>query len=391
MGWAVTIQSLRYPLMTNPIRLVVSIDQQRLDVVSGDELLRSFTISTETKGVGFAEGCYRTPTGRFRVAKKIGDGEPVNTIFKGRVPIGVWDGMDQGKDYVLTRILQLDGLDTENANTLDRYVYIHGTNREAEIGVPTSHGCFCLTNRDMLELFDLVPEGTEIVVTPPREKKGKLIFFDCDCTLASIEGIDELARYAGNEVFDKVSALTNAAMNGEVPLDQVFSNRMDIIRPDRSVCDAVSQQYLKNVTPGAKDLVALLKQNGWMPVILSGGFAPLIRPLATELGIDHVEAVPLYLNEDGSYRGYGEDYPTTRNLGKNQIIREWKAAMLPEKVVMVGDGISDLETTPDVDLFIGYGGAVARPGVRQASDHWLTNMTDHASIFSMLGESGTDV
>ncbi|MBK1881066.1 HAD-IB family phosphatase [Luteolibacter pohnpeiensis] len=236
----------------------------------------------------------------------------------------------------------------------------------------------------MLELYDLVAEGTELTVIPPVEKKGKLIFFDCDCTLASIEGIDELARHSGDAVFEKVSSLTHAAMNGEVALDQVFAIRMDIIRPDQSICDAVSQQYLNNVTPGAKQLIALLKANGWTPVILSGGFAPLIRPLAKELGIDHIEAVPLFLNEDGSYAGYGEDYPTTRNLGKNQVIREWKEAMLPGKVVMVGDGISDLETTPDVDLFIGYGGAVARPRVHQAADHWITNMTDYENIFSVL-------
>ena len=102
-----------------------------------------------------------------------------------------------------------------------------------------------------------------------------------------------------------------------------------------------------------------MKADGWTPIILSGGFAPLIRPLADALGIAHVEAVPLHFHPDGSYAGYGEDYPTTRNGGKPEVIREWKQAMLPEVVVMMGDGISDLEAKPEVDLFIGFGGVVS--------------------------------
>lgn len=103
-------------------------------------------------------------------------------------------------------------------------------------------------------------------------------------------------------------------------------------------------------------------------MILSGGFAPIIQPLADYLGIRHVEAVPLYFNESGEYTGFGENYPTTRNLGKNEIIRQWKEALLPERVVMVGDGISDLETKPEVDMMAGFGVVVHRSKVKEGSD-----------------------
>jgi phosphoserine phosphatase SerB len=368
-------------------RLEVSIDDQRLDVFGGDQLLKSFPISTGAKGVGFKEGSFRTPLGRFRIVEKIGEGEPVGTIFRARVPSGIWRAEESASDdLILTRILRLDGLDAENANTFERFIYIHGTNCEDRLGEPSSHGCIRLSNADMQELFEMVPLESELIIHPPTRRRGKLIFFDCDSTLSSIEGIDELARFRGPEIYAEVVALTHAAMNGEVPLDQVFSLRMEIIKPDRAACEAVAAQYIETITPHARELIQLLKANGWLPVILSGGFAPLIQPLAKELGIDHVEAVPLYLSEDGTYAGFGTSYPTTRNLGKNDIIREWKAAMLPERVVMMGDGISDLETTPDVDLFIGYGGVVSRPKVMEHAAYTLMDMSDMNAILKVVSE-----
>ena len=106
--------------------------------------------------------------------------------------------------------------------------------------------------------------------------------------------------------------------------------------------------------------------------------------MATYLGIDHIEAVPLYFNEDGTYKSYGADYPTTRNQGKNEIIREWKQALLPENVIMIGDGVSDLETKSDVDLFIGFGGVITRQKVVKGCDHWLVDMNDRTILRDIL-------
>lgn len=371
--------------MSQPRRLVVSIDDQSLEVLEGGECVRCFKVSTAAKGMGFTLGSYRTPTGNFRISEKIGAGLASGTIFKERVSVGIWrDGDRVNGDLVLTRILRLDGLERENANTLERCVYIHGTNQEGKLGKPASHGCIRLANMDMIELFEMVEEGTELEILPASRPGGKLFFIDCDSTLSTIEGIDELGRARGDEVFARVVALTDAAMNGEIPIADVFPRRMEMIRPDRELCEMIADKYVQTIVPGAAAMIQELKENGWLPVILSGGFAPLIEPLAAVLGIDHVEAVPIYFNADGSYRGYGEDYPTTRNLGKNEVIREWKKALLPRRVLMMGDGVSDLETRPDVDLFIGFGGVVERPVVKEGCDQWLVDLNHREVLRSII-------
>jgi phosphoserine phosphatase SerB len=378
-------------MSSTPIHLEVSIDDQQLDVFSGGTHVRSFPVSTASKGVGFTPGTLRTPTGNFRIAEKHGAGLDASTVFKARVPVGIWDGEETEEDLILGRILVLDGLDADNANTRDRFIYIHGTNHEEAVGTPASHGCIRLTRRDVVELFDIVPAGATLVIHPPVRRRGKLIFVDCDSTLSTIEGIDELAASRGPEVYAQVVALTDAAMNGEIPLDEVFPRRMEIIRPDRAACERVAARYVETITPGARSFINNLKAEGWLPVILSGGFRPLIEPLARTLGIEHVEAVPLYLDESGNYAGYDRGYPTTQNLGKNAIIADWKRALLPERVAAIGDGVSDLETKPEVDVFIGFGGVVSRPLVKQAAECWLIDLADFVTVNEFLTGSLPEV
>ncbi|MEO0018840.1 MAG: hypothetical protein RLZZ522_2123, partial [Verrucomicrobiota bacterium] len=299
--------------MNDSLAIEISVDDQRLDLLENGRVVASYTISTAAKGVGFVVGSFRTPTGRFRVVEKIGQNELAGTVFRKREPQGRWlPGNLTSEDLVLTRILRLEGLDPENANTRERCIYIHGTNRVEWLGCPASRGCVRMDNADMMELFCRVPVGTPLVIHPPTRRRGKLIFLDCDSTLSEIEGIDELARASGPEVFAEVAALTTAAMNGEVPLDEVFGCRIELIRPTQVMADRIAIQYLELVTPGMPELVSGLQARGWLTVILSGGFAPMIEPLARMLGINDVEAVPLYFDDNGDYAGYGEDYPTTR-------------------------------------------------------------------------------
>nr|MCU0797932.1 HAD-IB family phosphatase [Akkermansiaceae bacterium] len=163
--------------------------------------------------------------------------------------------------------------------------------------------------------------------------KHRLIFFDCDSTLSSIEGIDELARARGGDVFRQVEELTHAAMNGVVPIHEVFPRRMELIAPDKALCDQVAKLYIETITPGSRELVKKLQHQGWTIIILSGGFKPLIEPLAAELGIEHVEAVPLH-------------------------------------------GVSDLESRSACDLFVGYGGVIDREKVRWNADVWIKDMSE---------------
>jgi phosphoserine phosphatase len=202
----------------------------------------------------------------------------------------------------------------------------------------------------------------------------KLICFDCDSTLSSIEGIDELARIRGQEVFSRVEALTNDAMNGAVRMEDVFGLRMEIVRPGAREAAAVGKRYVETVEATAKATLSELARMGWTSVIISGGFRQVIRPLADFLGVSRVEAVDLYFGEDGSYKGYASDYPTTRTGGKCEVISRLRAEMKPAKVVMVGDGASDMETRPVVDLFVGYGGFASREKVKQGAAAFVTSL-----------------
>ncbi len=202
----------------------------------------------------------------------------------------------------------------------------------------------------------------------------KLICFDCDSTLSSIEGIDELARIRGPEVFARIEAMTADAMDGKVRLEDVFGLRLAIIRPGAGDAAAVGGRYVAGVEPTAKATVAGLARAGWTPVIVSGGFRQAIRPLADFLGVDRVEAVDLFFGPDGSYGGYDSAYPTTRSGGKLEIIRRLRAELGAGRVVMVGDGVSDLETAPAVDLFIGFGGYATRERVKREAGAFVTSL-----------------
>lgn len=147
-------------------RIEVSIGTQRLRLFEEHRVVREWSCSTSKFGIGFTEGSNKTPLGHFLVKEKHGDEAECGTIFKARKPVGHWEpGMDTKADFVLTRILWLQGLEPRNANTFERYIYIHGTNDEQSIGRPASHGCVRLRNRDVIELFDLVREGTPVWIS----------------------------------------------------------------------------------------------------------------------------------------------------------------------------------------------------------------------------------
>jgi len=150
--------------------LRVSIAEQEILLEDGSgQVARRWPISTSRFGLGSLPNSNFTPLGRFRVVQKIGHGAPERTIFRSRRVAGAWDGGPAPEDFVLTRILWLDGLEPENAKSFSRYIYIHGTNQEDLIGQPASHGCIRLTNAHVVELFDLVEIGTlvEIGDVPP--------------------------------------------------------------------------------------------------------------------------------------------------------------------------------------------------------------------------------
>lgn len=213
----------------------------------------------------------------------------------------------------------------------------------------------------------------------------KIAVFDCDSTLSTVEGIDELARWRSPEIFARCEALTHQAMDGHIPLEDVFAQRLTLIQPTRADIDRLAQLYLHTLVPGAEETLATLRAEGWSLWILSGGLLPAIQPLAQHLHIDHLAAVPIHFHPDGAYADFDHTFPTTRSGGKPDYLRSARAQLRsPHRMVMIGDGSSDLETLPVVDLFIGYGGVTARDRVRQQAPHFIFDFREVPTLLNQL-------
>lgn len=151
-------------MQTEPSTLRISVHDQVMTLTAPDGLTKMYPISTSRFGLGMEAGSMKTPLGRFRVAEKIGTGAPLGTVFKNRAPVDPLAEHAPDDDLVMSRILWLDGIEEQNANTLARYIYIHGTNHEDKIGEPASHGCIRMRKADLVELFSLVDVDTPVVI-----------------------------------------------------------------------------------------------------------------------------------------------------------------------------------------------------------------------------------
>ena len=157
------------------MRIEISIPAQTLSLFDDSgQLLRRFPVSTALKGVGEQKNSYRTPRGRHVVRARIGAGQPPGAVFRARRPTGeVWTpelhAQYPGRDWILSRILWLSGCEPGfnrlgNVDSMQRYIYIHGTPDSEPMGVPHSHGCIRMRNADVIELFDMVPLHTQVMV-----------------------------------------------------------------------------------------------------------------------------------------------------------------------------------------------------------------------------------
>jgi L,D-transpeptidase YbiS len=150
----------------------IDLSRQRLRLYRGRTLLREYRVSTAEKGAGEKNGSNQTPRGRHQIRAKIGRNAPAGAVFVSRRQTGeVYSRALRerypGRDWILTRILWLSGLEPgknrlRDVDTMRRYIYLHGTPDETPLGQPGSHGCVRMANQDIIELFDLVEPGTEV-------------------------------------------------------------------------------------------------------------------------------------------------------------------------------------------------------------------------------------
>ena len=146
-------------------RIVVSIPEQRLALLDNGALIATYPVSTSKFAIGDAPGSRGTPLGELEIAKKIGDGATLGTVFKDRRPTGEILVPDApGRDPIVSRILWLRGREAQNANAYGRYIYIHGTAEERNIGKRASYGCIRMRSRDVIQLFDVVGWGARVTI-----------------------------------------------------------------------------------------------------------------------------------------------------------------------------------------------------------------------------------
>ena len=161
----------------NYIHIIPS--SQTLNLIHNNKPVIKYTISTAKNGLGEKKGSEKTPTGWHVVRAKIGDGQKLNTVFVSRRPTGeIYSSellakeiaaKNPNRDWILTRIFWLSGLEIGknrlgDVDTMQRYVYIHGSPDSVSFGKPNSRGCVNMKNNDLLDLFAKVPVGTKIFI-----------------------------------------------------------------------------------------------------------------------------------------------------------------------------------------------------------------------------------
>jgi phosphoserine phosphatase len=208
----------------------------------------------------------------------------------------------------------------------------------------------------------------------------RFVFFDVDSTLVTIEGVDELA--GGNP---EIVRLTEAAMNGEIAIDEVYARRLEIIRPTLAQVEALGEKYTQTLVGGAEETIAALREAGVDVHLVTAGIAQAIAPLARRLGLAPraVHAVELQFDGEGRYVDYDRRSLLVRSGGKELVVRSILARSKGASA-FVGDGMSDLEAKPAVTLFVGFGGVHTRPHVKENAEVYVTEPTLRAVLPYLL-------
>lgn len=151
--------------------IVVTVRDQKLSLIRNGRAVKTYDVSTSKFGIGSSRGSYKTPLGVHAVASKVGRNAPKGMVFHGCRPTGeVVAPNSPGRDPIVSRIIQLDGLERNNLNSYARRIYIHGTAEERTIGSPASYGCIRMKSNDIVELFDLVYQGEPVTIEPCSQK-----------------------------------------------------------------------------------------------------------------------------------------------------------------------------------------------------------------------------
>lgn len=212
------------------------------------------------------------------------------------------------------------------------------------------------------------------------------VIFDCDSTLSAIEGIDRLAEWHG--CGEQVAGLTASAMDGALPLQDVYAERLKMIAPRREEMDRLAEAYAAQELPGARHLIQLLRRSGKEIAVISGGLRPPVLRFARSLGLreEDVFAVDLFWDEQGNYAGVLPS-PLTTDTGKAAVAGQWLQGFARGRSVLIGDGSSDLAARSAVDVMIAYGGVCLREKVAAQADGVYKHLNLLGLLPYLLGEA----
>ena len=203
----------------------------------------------------------------------------------------------------------------------------------------------------------------------------KSVVLDVDSTLSGIEGIDWLASLRGEEQRSRIASLTREAMEGDLPLEQIYGKRLAAVRPRRDEIDALGCAYVAQVAPDAPLVIRELHKNGVQVVLVSGGIRSAIIPLAMDVGValEDLHAVPVRFDALGAYEGYDASSPLTTSTGKRDVVA---GLSLPRPILAVGDGSTDVAMRDVVDTFGAFTGFATRPAVVEVADVVVASFPD---------------
>lgn len=198
------------------------------------------------------------------------------------------------------------------------------------------------------------------------------IILDVDSTLSAVEGIDWLAAQRGPDIEAWSAALTERAMEGEIPIDAVYGERMRIVKPTLPEIRQLGKVYVERMATHAAETIEALRAHDVEVIMVSGGLREGILPLARELGVEeeNVYAVSVFFDEHGEYAGFDEGSLLTRQSGKRIIVGQMD---LKGPILAVGDGMTDCEIKSVVQGFAAFTGFTRREAVIAQADYIIEN------------------
>jgi len=198
------------------------------------------------------------------------------------------------------------------------------------------------------------------------------IIFDVDSTLSAVEGIDWLAAQRGPDIEAWSAALTERAMEGEIPIEAVYGERMRIVKPTLPEIRKLGKVYVERMATRAAETITALRAHDVEVVMVSGGLREAILPLARELGVEekNVYAVSVFFDEHGEYAGFDEASLLTRQSGKRITVGQME---LKGPILAVGDGMTDCEIKSVVQGFAAFTGFTRREAVIEQADYVIEN------------------